>query len=36
VAVRRSGDWDWLIVGARDVTPVEAIEFARWEEATRD
>ena len=36
VAVRRSGDWDWLIVGARDVTPAEAIEFARWEEATRD
>ena len=36
VAVRRTGDWDWLIIGARDMRPTEAAEFARWKEASRD
>jgi hypothetical protein len=36
VAVRQTGDWDWLIIGARDMHPTEAAEFARWEEASHD
>ncbi len=36
VAVRRVRDWDWLIVGARDLTTAELIEFEQWEEAHDD
>jgi len=36
VAVRQTGNWDWLIIGARDMHPTEAAEFARWEEASHD
>ena len=32
VAVRRTGAWDWLILGARDMHVRERIEFVRWEE----
>lgn len=35
VAVRQVDEWDWLILGARELGPGEAVEFARWEE-TRD
>jgi hypothetical protein len=31
VAVRRTGDWDWLIIGARDMSPMELAGFERWE-----
>ena len=31
VAVRQVGDWDWLIIGARDMHPTETAEFERWE-----
>ena len=30
VAMRRTGDWDWLIVGARDMDPAELAGFERW------
>ena len=33
VAVRRTSDWDWLIVGAREMHARERMEFVRWEEA---
>ena len=36
VAVRQTGEWSWLIIGARDMNPAEATEFARWEEASHD
>jgi hypothetical protein len=36
VAVRQTGDWGWLIIGAREMHPTEAVEFARWEEASHD
>jgi hypothetical protein len=36
VAVRQVDRWDWTIIGARDMDPAEATEFARWEEATDD
>lgn len=36
VAIRRHGEWDWLIIGARDLRPAEAAELARWEEASHD
>jgi hypothetical protein len=35
VAVRRTGDRNWLILGARDMRLRERAEFARWE-GTRD
>jgi hypothetical protein len=35
VAVRRTDEWTWSIIGARDLTPAEATEFAAWEE-TKD
>jgi hypothetical protein len=28
VAVRQTGEWNWLIIGARDMNPAEATEFA--------
>jgi hypothetical protein len=34
--VRRTGEWDWLIIGARDMHHAEAAEFTRWEEASHD
>jgi hypothetical protein len=34
VAVRRSDEWTWLIVGARDMSLPERAEFARWEGAS--
>jgi hypothetical protein len=36
VAVRQSGDWDWLIIGARNMDPAETAEFKTWEEASHD
>jgi hypothetical protein len=35
VAVHRTGDWDWLIVGAREMYAPERMEFIRWEEDQR-
>jgi hypothetical protein len=32
VAVRQTGDWDWLIIGARAMTAAETAQFDRWEE----
>ena len=34
VAVRQTGDWDWLIIGARGMEPAEAAEFEQWEEGS--
>jgi len=36
VAVRQVNEWDWLIVGARDLTAPELTEFEKWEEAHDD
>jgi hypothetical protein len=36
VAVRRVGERDWLIVGARDMRLQERAEFVRWEESQND
>ena len=36
VAVRRSGQWGWLIVGAREMYAAERMEFVRWEERNSD
>jgi hypothetical protein len=33
VAVRRVGEREWLIVGARDMYASERVDFVRWEEA---
>jgi hypothetical protein len=35
VVVRQTSDWDWLILGARDLRPNELAEFMIWEEETR-
>jgi hypothetical protein len=35
VAARRVDDWEWLIIGARDMTATELGEFEKWE-AQRD
>lgn len=32
VALYRSGGFTWKIVGARDLTDTEKVEFADWEE----
>lgn len=32
VFVRQDGQWDWLIIGAREMTPVQVKEFESWEE----
>jgi hypothetical protein len=31
VAVRQVAEWEWQIIGARDLRPGELAEFARWE-----
>jgi hypothetical protein len=31
VALRRVDEWDWQIVGARDMRPGELAEFEQWE-----
>ena len=31
VAVRQVSEWDWQILGARDLHPSEAAEFDEWE-----
>jgi hypothetical protein len=31
VALRRAGDLEWLILGARDMEPHELATFERWE-----
>jgi hypothetical protein len=36
VAVQRIDDWDWLILGARDMRLPERAEFARWEGSRND
>jgi hypothetical protein len=32
VAVRQVSQWDWPILGARDLEPKEAEELTTWEE----
>ncbi|MGH3450187.1 MAG: hypothetical protein ACRDQW_05555 [Haloechinothrix sp.] len=32
VFVRQDGQWDWLIIGAREMTPGQLTEFERWEQ----
>jgi len=36
VAVRRTDEREWLIVGARDMHLQERAEFVRWEEGQHD
>jgi hypothetical protein len=36
VAVRQVDEWDWLIVGARDLTPMESTEYEQWEKEHSD
>jgi hypothetical protein len=31
VAVRRTDEWDWQIVGARELRPGELVDFEQWE-----
>ena len=31
VAVHRAGPWSWVIIGARDMSLRERVEFVRWE-----
>lgn len=31
VAARHVGQWDWMLIGARDMTSEEISEFERWE-----
>ena len=31
VAVRQIGEWDWEIIGARDLRPQELTDFEQWE-----
>ena len=31
IAVRQVDDWEWQILGARDVRPAEAAMFEDWE-----
>lgn len=31
VFVRQDGQWDWLIVGAREMTAEQVMEYERWE-----
>ena len=33
VAVRQVGEWDWWIVGARDLTGADLVALEGWEEA---
>ena len=32
VFLRQDGQWDWLIIGAREMTPDQVAEFERWEQ----
>ena len=32
IGLRRKDEWDWWIVGARELTPGEAAELQNWEE----
>lgn len=31
VAIRHAGDFEWWIVGAREMNPAETAEYVRWE-----
>lgn len=32
VFLRQDGQWDWLIIGAQEMTPEQVKEFERWEQ----
>ncbi|MQA25610.1 MAG: hypothetical protein GEU94_09070 [Micromonosporaceae bacterium] len=32
VFVRQDSQWDWLIIGAREMTPDQVVDLERWEQ----